>query len=175
MTYYRGDYYRGDYYMRRGDPGFLSFLGGAMKAVGGFIPGVGGIVSGIGEKLAEKGAPKASTAIVKSGTAAALSSAAISAGKKMVGTALKHPVLTGIGAAGIGGAVAGGAAGALVKHLAGGGKKRRRMHATNTKALRRALRRAYAFEKIAMRTIKLVHPRKHGRFGGFKKPRKRIC
>lgn len=47
-----------------------------------------------------------------------------------------------------------------------------RMQATNTRALRRALRRAYAFEKIAMRTIKLVSPRKKGRFGGFKQKRR---
>jgi len=49
------------------------------------------------------------------------------------------------------------------------------MRATNPKALRRALRRAYAFERLAMKTIKLVHPRKHGRFGGFKRAKKRVC
>jgi hypothetical protein len=26
-----------------------------------------------------------------------------------------------------------------------------------------------------MKTIKLVHPRKHGRFGGFKRAKKRVC
>jgi hypothetical protein len=49
------------------------------------------------------------------------------------------------------------------------------MRATNPKALRRALRRAYAFERLAMKTIHLVHPRKKGRFGGFKRPRKRVA
>jgi hypothetical protein len=170
MGYYMGDFYRGDYYRgARGDPGFLSFLGGAMKSFGGLIPGVGGVVSGLGEKIAAKaatsGVGKSATAIIKAG-----------------GTlALKHPVITGAGAAGIVGAAAG--AIAEKEGVFGGkrkckhinprtGKCRRRMRATNTKALRRALRRAYAFERIAMKTIKLVHPRKRGRFGGFKKARR---
>jgi hypothetical protein len=46
------------------------------------------------------------------------------------------------------------------------------MHVTNPRALRRALRRAHGFAKLAMRTIHLVHPKKKGRFGGFKKRRK---
>lgn len=167
MSYYRGDYYRGDYY--RGDPGFLSFLGGAAKAIGGFIPGVGPLISAGGEALSKIGASKASTAIVKS--VAPVNRATGLLGKLKTGV-LKHPVLTGAGAAG----VAGAAAGAIGSHLLRGGqRKRRRMRATNTKALRRALRRAYAFERIAMKTIHLVHPRKKGRFGGFKKPRKRVC
>lgn len=171
MSYYRGDYYRGDYY--RGDPGFLSFLGGAAKAIGGFIPGVGPIISGIGEKLSGMGAKKVSTAIVaKVGAGGAMSTLAKMKGG-LKGAILKHPVLTGAGAAG----VAGAALGALGEDILGGGKmrKRRRMRATNTKALRRALRRAYAFERIAMKTIHLVHPRKKGRFGGFKRPRRRAA
>jgi len=51
--------------------------------------------------------------------------------------------------------------------------KRRKMQVTNAHALRRALRRAYGFEKLAMRTIRLVHPKKKGSFGGFKRPRAR--
>jgi hypothetical protein len=51
--------------------------------------------------------------------------------------------------------------------------KNRSMNVGNTKALRRALRRAYGFEKLAMRTIHLLHPRRGGRFGGFKKTRSR--
>jgi len=51
--------------------------------------------------------------------------------------------------------------------------KTRRMNVGNARALRRALRRAYGFEKLAMRTIKLIHPRKRGSFGGFKRSRKR--
>jgi hypothetical protein len=166
MSYYRGDYYRGDYY--RGDPGFLSFLGGAAKAIGGFIPGVGPLISAGGEALSKIGAKKAvSTAIVKAAPGAVSSTLA-----KLKGGVLKHPVLTGAGAAGLAGAAIAGTK--LLSHR-GGMRKRRRMRATNTKALRRALRRAYAFERIAMKTIHLVHPRKKGRFGGFKRPKKRVC
>jgi len=168
MSYYRGDYYRGDYY--RGDPGFLSFLGGAAKAIGGFIPGVGPLISAGGEALSKIGAKKVSTAIVKATPTSVVSSTLA----KLKGGVLKHPVLTGAGAAGIAGAAAGIAGTKLLSH-GGSMRKRRRMRATNTKALRRALRRAYAFERIAMKTIHLVHPRKKGRFGGFKRPKKRVC
>ncbi len=170
MPYYRGDYYRGDYY--RGDPGFLSFLGGVAKTVGGFIPGVGPIITAAGEALGRAGGPKAvSTALVKSAPTSVVSSTLA----KLKGGVLKHPVLTGAGAAGLAGAAAGIAGTKLLSRGGGGMRKRRRMRATNTKALRRALRRAYAFERIAMKTIHLVHPRKKGRFGGFKRPKKRVC
>lgn len=46
--------------------------------------------------------------------------------------------------------------------------KNRRMNVGNARALRHALRRARGFEKLAMRTIHLLHPRKGGRFAGFK-------
>lgn len=47
--------------------------------------------------------------------------------------------------------------------------KNRRMNPTNGTALKRALRRAYAFKKVAMRTIRLVDAgRKPKKFGGFK-------
>jgi len=167
VSYYRGDYYRGDYY--RGDPGFLSFLGGAAKAIGGFIPGVGPLISAGREALSKIGASKA---IVKAAPTAVNRAVGV-LGKLKTGV-LKHPVLTGAGAAGVVGATAGAIGSRLLSH-GGGMRKRRRMRATNTKALRRALRRAYAFERIAMKTIHLVHPRKKGRFGGFRKPKKRVC
>jgi hypothetical protein len=50
--------------------------------------------------------------------------------------------------------------------------KNRSINVANPRALRRALRRAYGFEKLAMRTIHLLHPRKGGRFGGFKRKRR---
>src|SRR5260221_10985997 len=65
MGYYMGDYYRGA--MRRGDPGFLSVLGGIAKTVGGFIPGVGPIVQAIGSKLATGGAKAAVNTPAKPG------------------------------------------------------------------------------------------------------------
>lgn len=46
--------------------------------------------------------------------------------------------------------------------------KNRRLNVANPHALRRALRRARGFEKLAMRTIRILHPTKRGRFGGFK-------
>ena len=47
------------------------------------------------------------------------------------------------------------------------------MRVTNPKALRRAIRRTSGFAKLAMRTIHLIHPKKHVRFGGFKKKRRK--
>lgn len=171
MPYYRGDYYRGDYY--RGDPGFFSFLGGIAKKAVGFIPGIGPALSAGLESIGRHAPAAAGQAMVpftkRIATGAAQTGAMIRRG------VLKHPVLTGAGAAGVIAAGAGLGGAALEKHLLRGGRKRRRMRATNTKALRRALRRAYAFERIAMKTIHLVHPRKKGRFGGFKRPKRRVA
>jgi len=159
MGYYMGDFYRG----YRGDPGFFSFLGGLAKKAVGFIPGVGPVASGaIGAitKVASR-AP----AIVKRGGA-------------MIAA---HPVLSAAGAAGV-------AAGAgLAMHARGSsaaagraaamgvmpGRRRRHMNVCNPKALRRAVRRTHGFAKLAMKTIHLVHPKKHVTFGGFKKRRKK--
>ena len=174
MPYYMGDYYRGDYYRNKmGDPGFLSFLGGLGKGLLGAIPGVGPIISGAIGGLTSA-APKALPAAAGMAISAAKPGFFKGATSTLKTAVLKHPVLTGAGAAGVIGAAAGVGGTKLAKHLAGH-KKRRRMRATNPKALRRALRRAYAFERIAMKTIKLVHPRKKGRFGGFKRAKRRVC
>ena len=50
--------------------------------------------------------------------------------------------------------------------------KNRRMNVGNARALRHALRRARGFEKLAMRTIRILHPTKRGRFAGFKTRRR---
>lgn len=50
--------------------------------------------------------------------------------------------------------------------------KNRSINVANPRALRRALRRAYGFEKLAMRTIHLLHPKRRGSFGGFKRKRR---
>jgi hypothetical protein len=97
---------------------------------------------------------------------------------------MKRP-LTAAGAAGGAAILAAGAAGragifgrAAGKHpsarhlkaLAMGLRRARpRMNVTNVHALRRSLRRAHGFAKLAMRVIHLIHPRKKVRFGGFKK------
>jgi hypothetical protein len=110
---------------------------------------------------------------------------------------IKHPVLSAAGAAGVVGA----AMGAEGAHLmAGGGGcapkgyhvcksmlkhkphpcktgvyvRNRHMNPCNPRALRRAIRRATRFTRLAMKTIHLVHPKKKGRFGGFRK-RKRAA
>lgn len=154
----------GDYY--RGDPGFLSFIGKGLQAVGGIVPGVGGALTTLGEKLATRGAK---TGIVRV-TEGAGSLAKVTAGVKTV--VAKHPVISGLGAAGViaGAAVAG-------RRLLKGGRERkhRRMNPCNVRALRRAIRRAHGFERIARRVIRFTSPHKKGRFGGFKKSRKRKC
>lgn len=159
MSYYAGDYYRG---------GFFSFLGGLAKKAVGFIPGVG---------------PIASTAI------GAIEKVAPGLGKlggKVMKGAVKHPVLSAAAAAGVvtggaammhhagGAAVAGGMTGRgmHISRKTGAMVRNRHMRVTNPRALRRALRRAHGFAKLAMRTIHLVHPRKKGRFAGFKKKKR---
>lgn len=158
MGYYMGDYYAGD-------PGFFSFLGKAARSFGGLIPGIGPAVQAVGGKLATIGA--------KPGV------------RKVVGAVAAHPVLSAAGAAGVAGAgigalgskmgspAAAGMAHVRKARIPGMLRKRRHMRVTNPKALRRAIRRTSGFAKLAMRTIHIIHPRKRGRFGGFKKRRKR--
>jgi hypothetical protein len=111
--------------------------------------------------------------------------------RRGVGAVIKHPVLSAAAAAG----VAGGAMVMGAEHLMGGGGgtpkgfhqckskhgckrgqwvRNRHMNPCNPRALRRAIRRATRFTKLAMKTIHLVHPKKKGRFGGFRK-RKRAA
>lgn len=115
----------------------------------------------------------------------AIQAAARTAGpivRKVGSEVAQHPVLAAAGAAtgaaGLGMAVAHRGAGGgkmVVKNGVLHMRHHRRMRATNPKALRRALRRAYAFERIAMRTIHLLHPKKRARFGGFKRHRRRAA
>lgn len=94
----------------------------------------------------------------------------VSAASSQIG-ALGHLA---IGAAGVGNWLSGGltapGGGAGMAPEPGYSGGRRRMNPCNPKALRRAIRRAKAFEKLALRSIRLVSPhRLHGkRFGGFK-------
>jgi hypothetical protein len=173
MPYYMGDYYYGS---RRGDPGFLSFLGGLAKTAVGFIPGVGPALSqGLGAIMDRpKAAPSAAGAALTPPGFYSGASAKISRAKSsIVGAVKAHPVLTAAGAAGLG-AVAGAGGAIAAKHLlGGGGRRRRRMRVTNPKALRRAIRRTQGFAKLAMKTIHITHPKKRCSFGGFKKRRKR--
>jgi hypothetical protein len=103
--------------------------------------------------------------------------------KRAGGAIIKHPVLSAAGAAGVGGLVAGAGGRALMEpgatmrgfHISkktGAVVRNRHMNPCNPRALRRAIRRATRFTRLAMKTIHLVHPKKKGRFGGFKKRRR---
>jgi hypothetical protein len=153
-------YYMGDYYA--GDPGFFSFLGKVAKTAVGFIPGAGGVAGKVMGAVGKIGGSRVGRAIIK------------------------HPVLSAAGAAGMAGAGAGvmgsrmgtpAAAGAASRmraaRMGGGFRRHRRMRVTNPKALRRAIRRTTGFAKLAMKTIHLIHPKKHVKFGGFKKRRRK--
>ena len=166
MGYYMGDFYRG----YRGDPGFFSFLGGLAKKAVGFIPGVGPAISA-GLDVITRRAP----GIARVGAA---TSQIVKRGGAVVAA---HPVLSAAGAAGVA-AGAGmamhargsrAAAGMGAAHPMLGHRRHRRMNVCNPKALRRAVRRTHGFAKLAMKTIHLVHPKKHVTFGGFKIRRKK--
>jgi hypothetical protein len=178
MSYYGGSgrLIMGDYY--RGDPGFLSGLFNVAKTALGFIPGVGpllsagaGAVGGAIERKAATSAAGAGLATVGRNLPAGFFKGATT----KIGTAIKaHPTLTAIGAAGAAGVALGAGGEALKARLArGGGRRHRRMRVTNPKALRRAIRRTSGFAKLAMRTIHIIHPKKRGRFGGFKRARRK--
>lgn len=182
MSYYMGDYYRGD-------PGIGSFLGGLARKAVGFIPGVGPAISSAIEMFGGRAAGK----VAQTPAAAGISQAAGSAIRTVKGAIVKHPVITAAAGAGAmmgAGAVAermitGGQCGVRghsqrrpLKHcgqvLKSGkcGKCYRSMNVCNPRALRRAIRRTRGFAKLAMKTIHIVHPKKKGRFGGFKRRRK---
>jgi len=165
LGYYMGDYYAG----ARGDPGFFgSLLGKVTSLASSFVPGGSIVKMGIGA---------ATAGIMKKG-----------AGKVMGGIA-KHPVLTAAGAAGAiglgGGALAehmmGGAGGCPRGHHISRSKHSKRfgqcvrnhMNVCNPRALRRSIRRAHGFAKFAMKCIHLTQPKKKGRFGGFKRKRRK--
>jgi len=154
-----------------GDPGFFSFVGNLAKGALGLMPG-GGFAS------------RAITAVTKVSKIGGLARRGMEITK---GAIVKHPVLSAAG-----GAAAIGAAGMMggrsiagmhargyhpsKRHLhaleMGLTRARPRMNVTNSRALRRALRRAHGFARLAMKTIHLIHPKKKVRFGGFRKKRK---
>jgi hypothetical protein len=176
MGYYQGDYYAG----ARGDP-FWGSLIGVAKRVGGAL--LGGSFGGGKAKPVLSSIPAAMGGIQAAGRAI------IKRGGQAI---IKHPVLSAAGAAGVGGMVAGAAGEALMtggggghvrgfhlcksKHGCKSGQwvRNRHMNPCNPRALRRAIRRATRFTKLAMKTIHLVHPKKKGRFGGYRK-RKRAA
>lgn len=194
-SYYRGDYYRGDGNYGRGD-GILSGIGRAIgsvaRAVGSVLPGpVGAVASAAGRVLAP---PRAATVTTNLPVLRPIG-APVPLNEFGAGAFPVQPGMFG-GGGGPGGQglpVLGSSAGMSMcttkgfhlnkngyyRRTPGGGVayiearsacvRNRRMNPTNGAALKRALRRAYAFKKVAMKTIRLVDAgRKPKKFGGFK-------
>ena len=145
MSYYQGDFYQGDFY--QGDP----FWGGLFTLAKRGI----GMLSGMG-----RAAPV--TAIQKIG-------GRIPGMGAVMGAVRRHPILSAAGAAGTIGALGGrrtagmmGAPGMKGFHLSkktGAMVRNRRMRVTNPRALRRAIRRATGFAKLARRVLHFTSPR----------------
>lgn len=170
MGYYMGDYSYPNGGYTRGDPGFFSTIGKVFRGVGSvaasFIPGIGAPVSKVLSHVPPMPGGSKVGAIVKT----------------VGGAIVKHPVLSGAGAAGVIGAT-GAAIGAHMGraglaprgfHVNKHGKvvKNRRMRVTNPRALRRAIRRAHGFARLARRVMSFTSPhRPKGR--GYFKTRKR--
>src|SRR5712692_6206280 len=161
MGYYQGDFYAGS----MGDPGILSFFGKLAKTAVGFIPGVGPIASQALERIGPR-------SITMAGRAGVL---ARGAGRAI----MRHPGRAALG----GGTLAAAGAAILGRHRIarelgmGIGKRHRRMHVTNVKALRRAIRRATGFAHLARKVLRFTSPRApKGRavFRAFRK-KKAVC
>jgi hypothetical protein len=182
MGYYMGDYYGGGGYYR-GDP-FWGFLGRAAKGIARVVTGFGG---GGGRAAAAPVIKELPALPAAAGRAmsriSSMAGVATAATGRMVA---KHPVLSAAGAAAVLGAGMGAGAekmampgvpihGMHISRKTGRMVRNRHMRVTNPKALRRALRRAHGFARLAMKTIHLVHPKKKGRFGGFRKHRKKAA
>src|SRR5215472_2403093 len=155
MSYYQGDFYQGD-------PGFLSFLGKGL----GFLGPVGKIAGGIISKF---GRSRVGQAIVQHPTlSAAGGSGLLGAGMGAAGGMMMRP--SGTPAALGMRMMAPGPAGVSARgfhmskprrgvppHLV----RNRRMRVTNPRALRRAIRRARGFERLARKVMHFVSPRAH--------------
>ncbi|SRR5712691_3228793 len=149
MPYYMGD----PYGMARGDPGFLSFIGGlAKRVVGAVVPGAGAVMAGVGA-LAKRTTPVAMTRI---GQASERVAGIV---RRRPGAAIGVAAGAGAGMAGIAAEVMGGRGRPGRMARMPGMRRRRRMHVTNMKALRRAIRRAHGFAKIARRVLHFVAPK----------------
>jgi hypothetical protein len=194
--YGRGDYYQGDYY--RGDPGLLGFLGTIGKSVLGAVRGIaggpGGIVAGALAGLVKprKAPPGTSLATIPDIAPPTFQQPSTYQGQMQIQTGGLVNYMGGGATMGGGGQVpmVQGPDGKLCQlkgyHVNKGRYwtkagvvephskcvKNRRMNVLNARALRRGLRRAYGFKKIAMRTLHLLSPTKPKRFGGFKKKRR---
>jgi hypothetical protein len=139
MSYYRGDYYRGD-------PFIGGLIGGAAKALG-----VGKLVSKaagwVGKQITGSSVKKAVV-----GTTVAAAAPILISGLPTSAPSAPAPIQLGPIGINPGNMFPGGAPG-----ITWGTRKRRRMNVLNPRALKRALRRAEGFEKIAQRTVNALH------------------
>ena len=166
---------------------FLSGLGGYLGQVIGTIPNIIGGLQTAG--VVGGGVPRA---VTPPGTVGTISKVAATGAPSLQPTALvgkaastaiavaqKHPILTAAGGA----AATAGAVATLVRSRSGGVHpavkaamgigRRRRMHVTNVKALRRSIRRLHGFEKVCRKVLRFTSPhRSHGR-ATFKRPKRR--
>ncbi len=153
----------GDYYA--GDPGLVSFF---TKVVGGVRRLLGG-----GPRVIQAAAP---TVLGPAAGAVArrLPGPIIQRGRQILragaGAIARHPVLSAAGAAGAIGAAAGAGLEAMgapgipmrgfhISRRTGALVKNRRMRVTNPRALRRAIRRATGFARLARRVLHFTSPK----------------
>lgn len=186
MSYYgaKGDFYSGRTGYYRGDPGFFSSIGKFIKPIAGmaadyFTGGAASTVLGM-----VSGSPRPQPTISAAGSAGVGSMGTVAGTRSRRGrlsaAAGTMPGMARAAAPAVAAAMGGPLVSrgtAMNRVSAGGGFRRRghRMNVCNPRALRRAIRRAKGFEKLALRSIRLVSPQKlHGkRRGGFKKTSRR--
>ncbi len=181
MGYYRGDYYRGD-------PGILSFLGRGIKFASKMFLGgpLGGSVSAVPAK-----------AVASLPGAGAIIPTVKALGTRVGAVVARHPTATAAAAAGTVGALGASMMGGMHPASMMGGMggegmirgyhmsrphtgtvphmvRNRRMRPTNPAALRRAIRRANGFARLAKRVLHFTSPRApRGRAVFKKRARKR--
>ncbi len=180
MPYYQGDFYQGDYYT--GDPFFGALLGRVAR----FATGIGRKV--LAQPAAPAAAGAATQAIMRLPGGGIVRTAAGKIVQRVGGVVAKHPVLTAAGAAGTIGVLGGtgvgrvmarpGAAEVLQRgfHISkrtGAVVRNRRMRVTNPRALRRAIRRATGFARLARRVLHFTSPRAPRGRAIFKRRRKK--
>lgn len=166
MGYYQGDWYAGS----QGDPGFFSFLGNIAKAAVGFIPGVGPIAS------------KALSVIPRAGVSQAIERVG---GQAITLTGRAGRLMRAYPKTAIAGGTAAAAGAAYLMRRRAGGRgapgmagmrRRRRMNVYNPKALRRAVRRATGFARMARRVLRFVSPKApRGRAVFRVRRKKKVC
>jgi hypothetical protein len=166
MSYYMGDYYQG---------GFFGSLFSGIKGLAGGLLGIPRSGGG-GKTVVMQPAGPANPA-----SEATQLGALLARGR---GLASRHPVLSAAAAAGLGAAGLGSMA--LARRAKGkglhpavaaaiGGRRHKRMNPYNPRALRRAVRRAHAFSRMARKILRFTSPRAPKGHAFFKsRKRKRV-